>query len=94
MPDGAAASREIASGPSKARRNDQSSSAISGSLGDTGFETAGQKHIELHPPHGWTLADYGNGFDHTLSDLYPPSQAQTRSNVSRRQSTDHASSDS
>lgn len=40
-------------------------------LGDAGFETAGQKHIELHPPHGWTLADYGNGFDRTLKDLYP-----------------------
>jgi hypothetical protein len=40
-------------------------------VGDTRFETAGQKHIELHPPHGWTLADYGSGFDRTLSDLYP-----------------------
>ena len=40
-------------------------------LGDDGFETAGQRHIELHPPHGWTLADYGNGFDRTLRDLHP-----------------------
>lgn len=40
-------------------------------LGDTSFETAGQKHIELHPPHGWTLAEYGNGFNRTLKDLYP-----------------------
>jgi hypothetical protein len=40
-------------------------------LGDAGFESAGQKHIELHPPHGWTLAEYGSGFDHTLKDLYP-----------------------
>ena len=41
-------------------------------LGDAGFESAGQKHIELHPPHGWTLADYGYGFDRTLQGrLYP-----------------------
>jgi hypothetical protein len=40
-------------------------------LGDAGFESAGQKHIELHPPHGWTLAEYGSGFDRTLKDLYP-----------------------
>ena len=40
-------------------------------LGDAGFEAAGQKHIELHPPHGWTLADYGNGFDRTLKSLFP-----------------------
>lgn len=40
-------------------------------LGDAGFENAGQKHIELHPPRGWTLADYGIGFDRTLEDLYP-----------------------
>ena len=40
-------------------------------LGDAGFESAGQKHIELHPPHGWTLAAYGDGFDRTLKDLYP-----------------------
>jgi hypothetical protein len=40
-------------------------------LGDASFETAGQEHIELHPPHGWTLAEYGNGFDRTLKDLYP-----------------------
>ena len=40
-------------------------------LGDAGFETAGQRHIELHPPHAWTLSDYGNGFDRTLKELYP-----------------------
>jgi hypothetical protein len=40
-------------------------------LGDARFETACQTHIELHPPHAWTLADYGSGFGRTLEDLYP-----------------------
>jgi len=40
-------------------------------VGDSGFETAAQRHIELHPPHNWTLAEYGNGFDCTLADIYP-----------------------
>ncbi len=40
-------------------------------LGDTGFETAALRHIESHPPHSWTLSDYGDDFDRTLSGLYP-----------------------
>jgi hypothetical protein len=40
-------------------------------LGDSGFEDAARRHIEAHPPHSWTLSDYGNEFDRTLSGLYP-----------------------
>jgi hypothetical protein len=40
-------------------------------LGDAGFEAAARKHIESHPPHSWTLRDYGDDFDRTLSGLYP-----------------------
>ncbi len=40
-------------------------------LGDAGFEAAARRHIESHPPHSWTLSDYGDEFDRTLSELYP-----------------------
>lgn len=40
-------------------------------LGDARFEQAADRHIALHPPSSWTLADYGEGFDETLSALYP-----------------------
>jgi hypothetical protein len=40
-------------------------------LGDAGFEAAALRHIESHPPHSWTLSDYGDEFDRTLSELYP-----------------------
>ena len=40
-------------------------------LGDADFEAAARKHIESRPPHSWTLSDYGNDFDRTLSGLYP-----------------------
>ena len=40
-------------------------------LGDAGFEAAARRHIESHPPHSWTLSDYGDEFDLTLSELYP-----------------------
>src|SRR6266404_9272663 len=40
-------------------------------LGDAGFEAAARKHIESHPPQSWTLCDYGDDFDRTLSGLYP-----------------------
>jgi len=40
-------------------------------LGDAAFEAAARRHIESHPPHSWTLSDYGDEFDRTLSELYP-----------------------
>ena len=40
-------------------------------LGDARFESAAEHHIACHPPSSWTLADYGAGFDDTLTALYP-----------------------
>jgi hypothetical protein len=40
-------------------------------LGDDRFEAAARAHIEAHPPHGWTLNAYGEGFDRTLAALHP-----------------------
>jgi hypothetical protein len=40
-------------------------------LGDDGFEDAARHHIALHPPHSWTLGDYGQGFAQTIAALYP-----------------------
>jgi hypothetical protein len=40
-------------------------------LGDGSFDSAARHHIETHPPHSWTLNDYGDGFDQTLHALYP-----------------------
>jgi hypothetical protein len=40
-------------------------------LGDDRFEAAARAHIEAHPPSGWTLNVYGEGFDRSLASLYP-----------------------
>ncbi|TXI84146.1 MAG: DUF2063 domain-containing protein [Cupriavidus sp.] len=40
-------------------------------LGDERFEQAARHHIALHPPHSWTLGDYGEGFADTIDTLYP-----------------------
>ncbi len=32
-------------------------------LGEDRFMVAARTHIESHPPHGWTLGIYGDGFD-------------------------------
>ena len=40
-------------------------------LGDEAFSMAARTHIAEHPPSGWTLDVYGEGFDLTLSRLYP-----------------------
>ncbi|MBL0966775.1 DNA-binding domain-containing protein [Blastomonas sp. UPD001] len=40
-------------------------------LGDARFDHAAARHIALHPPASWTLADYGAGFEETLAGLYP-----------------------
>jgi hypothetical protein len=40
-------------------------------LGDAAFDTAARHHVETHPPHSWTLNDYGDHFDQTLNALYP-----------------------
>lgn len=40
-------------------------------LGDDAFTQAARTHIVSTPPHGWTLGDYGEGFDRTLASLYP-----------------------
>ena len=40
-------------------------------LGEASFDTAARHHIETHPPHSWTLNDYGDEFVQTLNALYP-----------------------
>lgn len=40
-------------------------------LGEDAFIDAARAHIESTPPHGWTLGVYGDGFTHTLSEVYP-----------------------
>ena len=40
-------------------------------LGDEDFEAACREHIAEYTPHSWTLADYGEGFEHTLRRIYP-----------------------
>ncbi|MGC1303108.1 MAG: DNA-binding domain-containing protein [Caulobacteraceae bacterium] len=40
-------------------------------LGDDAFDAAARAHIEAHPPHSWTLGDYGVDFGETLAGLYP-----------------------
>jgi hypothetical protein len=40
-------------------------------IGDEGFERAGRRHIDDHPPSSWTLNDYGSSFPDTLAALYP-----------------------
>lgn len=43
---------------------------LSSWLGHDGFERAALWHIAEHPPHSWTLGDYGVRFPHTLDHLY------------------------
>lgn len=38
--------------------------------GEESFAAAACHHIILHPPVGWTLDDYGAGFDQTLAGLF------------------------
>ena len=40
-------------------------------LGDDAFEVVARRHIEVNPPHSWTLGDYGKTFIDTLDDAYP-----------------------
>lgn len=40
-------------------------------IGGDAFVEAARDHIERTPPRGWTLSDYGDGFDVTLAKLYP-----------------------
>jgi Putative DNA-binding domain len=40
-------------------------------LGDEAFDAAARAHIEAHPPHSWTLGDYGVDLPATLEGLYP-----------------------
>lgn len=40
-------------------------------IGGNAFIEASRDHIERTSPHGWTLGDYGIGFDDTLANLYP-----------------------
>jgi hypothetical protein len=40
-------------------------------LGDEAFDSAAQAHVTLHPPHSWTLGDYGGQFHEVLHGLYP-----------------------
>jgi hypothetical protein len=40
-------------------------------MGDDRFDEAALSHIASTPPNSWTLSDYGDDFDLTLSGLYP-----------------------
>lgn len=40
-------------------------------MGAEAFLRAAAAHINLHPPHAWTLDAYANGFDATLMTVYP-----------------------
>lgn len=40
-------------------------------LGDEAFRAATTAHMRHRPPSSWTLDDFGEGFDETLSALYP-----------------------
>ncbi|AYJ85338.1 DUF2063 domain-containing protein (plasmid) [Sphingomonas paeninsulae] len=40
-------------------------------IGGEAFADAARNQIERTPPDGWTLGDYGAGFDATLATLYP-----------------------
>jgi hypothetical protein len=40
-------------------------------VGDEAFDAAACHHIILHPPHSWTLDDYGAEFDQTLEAIFP-----------------------
>ncbi len=40
-------------------------------IGDDAFEAAARAHIAAHPPRGWSLNDYGEGFAAELDRLHP-----------------------
>jgi hypothetical protein len=40
-------------------------------VGDEDFDTAARRHVTLHPPKGWTLDNYGNGFHLSLETSFP-----------------------
>ncbi len=40
-------------------------------LGGETFIDAARSHVQRMPPSSWTLGAYGDGFDGTLSELYP-----------------------
>jgi len=40
-------------------------------LGDEAFQTAADRYVAAHPPHSWTLSDYGSAFPTLLAELYP-----------------------
>lgn len=40
-------------------------------MGDEAFLAAAMAHIDAYPPHAWTLDAYADGFDKSLTALYP-----------------------
>ncbi len=40
-------------------------------IGEAAFDKAADAHIDAHPPHGWTLGEYGHEFDLTLAHRFP-----------------------
>ena len=40
-------------------------------LGNDAFDAAAATHIDHHPPHSWTLDQYGRDFPETLDGLFP-----------------------
>ncbi|NVM76696.1 hypothetical protein FHW83_002497 [Duganella sp. SG902] len=44
---------------------------LCGWMGEDAFLGAAVSHIDAHPPHGWTLDAYADGFHATLAALYP-----------------------
>ncbi|GJI95277.1 hypothetical protein RugamoR57_19950 [Duganella caerulea] len=40
-------------------------------MGEEAFRGASVRHIDAHPPHGWTLDAYADGFHATLAAAYP-----------------------
>jgi hypothetical protein len=40
-------------------------------IGDDAFDKAADAHIDAHPPHAWTLGEYGREFDQTLASRFP-----------------------
>lgn len=50
---------------------DQSFPQVRGWMGEDAFRAAAITHVDSHPPHGWTLDAYPQGFPATLAALYP-----------------------
>ncbi|MTV38954.1 HvfC/BufC N-terminal domain-containing protein [Duganella radicis] len=44
---------------------------LRGWMGEDAFLGAAVRHIDAHPPHGWTLDAYADGFHATLAQAYP-----------------------